>query len=143
MSSTMLEKAKYFKRHSHLQIFVKFCDFCEKHAKITKFYKHLKMVVPFARITFLWYYRAHFWMLQNHTLSGKKIQIKKYYFFMEKFDFQNLKLNRISWNSPSSTTFSRRASYEDSSVKVRLTGWKTLLFYATRGFPVVVQHPEW
>ena len=33
---------------------------------------------------------SRFWTVQNHTLSGKNPD-QKYYFFMEKFDFQNLK----------------------------------------------------
>ena len=109
MDSTNIRESLLLERHSHLSI-GKFYDFLEKNQKIKKISKTWKMAVPFYYTFFSDVCRVHFWTLLNHTLSGKNPD-QKYYFFMEKFNFENVKFGRISWNPPSSYLFSRRASF--------------------------------
>ena len=68
------------------------------------------MTVPIWEISLGSRHRAHFRTIHSHTLSGKKSRPKNIIFSWRNSIFKMWNLNKISCNSPSSYTFSRRAS---------------------------------
>ena len=114
MGSTFSEKANPTERHSHLPIFGTFCDILRNFLKYHKMFQKSEdgCAVPWDQLSLRT--QSSFLNATQPYLVRKKIQTKKYYFFMEKLFFQNVKFCKISCNLPSSSVFSRRASYLES-----------------------------